>query len=48
MIGFDYPVNSNTGLRDCVGKDNIYAAENKDAIKDKILELISEEIGHLN
>ncbi|WP_261823942.1 TadE/TadG family type IV pilus assembly protein [Vibrio neonatus] len=48
VIGFDYPVNSNTGLRDCVGKDNIYTAEDKDAIKDKILELISEEIGHLN
>lgn len=47
VIGFDYSVSSFPQLSNCVGSDNIYEAEDKDAIKRKILELISEEIGHL-
>ncbi|MGR6831641.1 TadE/TadG family type IV pilus assembly protein [Aliivibrio wodanis] len=46
-IGFDYNANANQALKNCVGADNLYKAENADEIKDKILELISEEVGHL-
>ncbi|WP_122032107.1 TadE/TadG family type IV pilus assembly protein [Aliivibrio sp. EL58] len=46
-IGFDYNANANQALKNCVGEDNLYKAENADEIKDKILELISEEVGHL-
>nr|WP_244230790.1 pilus assembly protein TadG-related protein [Vibrio ouci] len=47
VIGFDYELNANVGLRNCVGKDNVYKAENKDDILNKILSLITEEVGHL-
>lgn len=47
MIGFGYDVKSNVGLTKCVGADNVFSANNRDAIKNKILELITEEIGHL-
>lgn len=46
-IGFDYNASANQALKNCVGADNLYKAENADEIKDKILELISEEVGHL-
>jgi len=48
VIGFDYDVNKNKPLSDCVGSDNVFKAENKNDILNKILELISEEIGHLS
>ncbi|KOO13113.1 TadG [Vibrio xuii] len=47
VIGFDYDLDANVGLRNCVGKDNVYKAENKDDILNKILSLITEEVGHL-
>lgn len=46
-VGFDYDVDSNPQMERCVGKNNVYKAENSADIKNKILELISEEIGHL-
>ncbi|RTZ15813.1 VWA domain-containing protein [Vibrio aquaticus] len=46
MIGFDYDVNDNP-LTQCVGKENVYDAKNPDELLDIILNLISEEIGHL-
>ncbi|MGF1901670.1 TadE/TadG family type IV pilus assembly protein [Aliivibrio sifiae] len=47
VIGFDYDPYSNQALRDCVGAENVYKAEDADDIQNTILELISEEIGHL-
>jgi tight adherence protein G len=47
VIGFDYDLENNDGLNACAGKDNVYLATNKDEILSKILQLISEEIGHL-
>ena len=47
VIGFDYNVSGNTALQDCAGVDNVFEAQNKNEILNKILELISEEIGHL-
>lgn len=47
VIGFDYDLDSNVGLKTCAGEDNVFKAENKTEILAKILELISEEIGHL-
>ena len=46
-IGFDYNVNANPQMNTCVGDSNVYEAKNTADIKNKILELISEEIGHL-
>tara|TARA_Y100001956_G_C4127358_1_gene191004 strand:- start:2833 stop:4083 length:1251 start_codon:yes stop_codon:yes gene_type:complete len=48
VVGFDYDVNKNRALQQCVGAENVYKAQNKDDILNKILELITEEIGHLN
>jgi tight adherence protein G len=51
VIGFGYQTGTNNGLRECTkenGKYNVYEANNREAIKRKILELISEEIGHLS
>lgn len=47
VVGFDYNVNNNTALRDCAGAENVFKAQNTDDILNKILELITEEIGHL-
>ncbi len=49
LIGFDYDVNDskNKYLRECIGNDNVYRAQNKDDILNTILELITEEIGRL-
>ncbi|PJC86089.1 TadG [Vibrio sp. HA2012] len=47
VIGFNYNVYSNKGLKYCAGEDNVYKAENFDEIRDQILQLIVEEIGHL-
>ncbi len=46
LIGFDYKVGRNP-LTQCVGEDNVYDAANPDELLDIILNLISEEIGHL-
>ncbi|TDE26247.1 VWA domain-containing protein [Vibrio owensii] len=47
MIGFDYDVSTNKSIAECVGVDNVYDAANPDELLDIILNLISEEIGHL-
>nr|VVV05873.1 hypothetical protein AW0309160_03356 [Aliivibrio wodanis] len=47
VVGFDYPLDQNIALKECVGVNNVYKAENKQDILDRILELITEEIGHL-
>lgn len=47
MIGFDYDVSTNKAIAECVGVDNVYDAANPDELLDIILNLISEEIGHL-
>ncbi|SHO56532.1 TadE/TadG family type IV pilus assembly protein [Vibrio quintilis] len=48
MIGFDYQQGkTNTALDACVGSDNIFYAQNKTEILNRILALVAEEIGHL-
>ncbi len=47
VIGFDYDLENNEALKNCAGSDNVYKAEDKNEILNRILELISEEIGHL-
>lgn len=47
VIGFDYEPKNNKALQNCVGAKNVYKAENRDEILNQILELITEEIGHL-
>lgn len=47
VIGFDYNVNDNDALLHCAGENNVYEAQNRDEILNNILELITEEIGHL-
>lgn len=47
LIGFDYDVRDNQALADCVGVENVYDAANPEELLDIILNLISEEIGHL-
>ncbi|MGF1698374.1 VWA domain-containing protein [Vibrio lamellibrachiae] len=47
VIGFDYDLDENENLKDCVGKENVYKAEDKDDILNQILSLITEEVGHL-
>lgn len=47
VIGFDYNLDQNTALRDCVGTSNIYKANDEEEILDRILELISDEFGYL-
>ncbi|MCG9724191.1 TadE/TadG family type IV pilus assembly protein [Vibrio brasiliensis] len=47
LIGFDYNVNKNP-LTECIGTENVYDAANPDELLDIILNLISEEIGHLS
>lgn len=46
-VGFDYNINAFPQMRNCVGQENVFSAENRNDIKNKILELITEEIGHL-
>lgn len=46
-VGFDYNMSDFPQLKNCVGKENVFFAQNRDDIKNKILELITEEIGHL-
>ncbi|OOF05222.1 hypothetical protein BZG80_06465 [Salinivibrio sp. MA440] len=47
MIAFGYEVSNDIGLTKCVKKNNVFKADNFVEIKNKILELITEEIGHL-
>lgn len=52
IIGFDYNPKANgkltKSLQKCAGEDNVLKAENKEDIKQKIMALISEEIGRLS
>ncbi|WP_217516249.1 TadE/TadG family type IV pilus assembly protein [Vibrio metschnikovii] len=50
LIGFAYKVDTNKSLSECVGgfnSGNVFQAYERNEIKNKILELITEEIGHL-
>ncbi|USH05071.1 pilus assembly protein TadG [Grimontia kaedaensis] len=47
VIGFDYDLETNPGLKICAGEDNIQSADSYQEIFDTVLELISEEVGHL-
>ncbi|CAG9001539.1 MAG: hypothetical protein CENE_03561 [Candidatus Celerinatantimonas neptuna] len=47
VIGFDYDTSQNPGLAECADSGNIFNAEDYNAIYSKILDLITEEIGHL-
>ncbi|MGF1762026.1 TadE/TadG family type IV pilus assembly protein [Aliivibrio kagoshimensis] len=47
IIGFDYNANADASLINCAGAENVFSADNKQEVLDKILELIAEEIGHL-
>lgn len=47
VVGFDYDPATNPSLTKCVGENNVYGANNPEDVLNKILELISEEIGHL-
>ncbi|MDW1765643.1 TadE/TadG family type IV pilus assembly protein [Vibrio sp. Vb2135] len=46
-VGFAYDINAFPEMKNCVGEENVFSAKNRDDIKNKILELITEEIGHL-
>ncbi|GAL12455.1 protein TadG [Vibrio astriarenae] len=47
VIGFTYNPSDHPALETCVGKDNVFKAENKEEILAQILSLIAEEIGRL-
>lgn len=46
-VGFAYNITAYPQMKNCVGEENVFSAKNRDDIKNKILELITEEIGHL-
>lgn len=46
-VGFDYDIDKNPQMKNCVGENNVFKAENRVEIKNRILELIAEEIGRL-
>ncbi|MCG3765498.1 pilus assembly protein [Vibrio cincinnatiensis] len=46
-VGFDYELEKYPEMGSCVGQENVFKAENQNDIINKILELITEEIGHL-
>ncbi|MEZ9526880.1 TadE/TadG family type IV pilus assembly protein [Enterovibrio norvegicus] len=47
VIGFGYDISANPGLQTCAGAENVQSANSYQEIYDNILELISEEVGHL-
>ena len=47
VIGIDYDVEKNENLKHCVGEDNVYSAKSMDAVYDRLVELISEEVGRI-
>ncbi len=51
VIDFGFHTNTSEGLKECTkenGKYNVFKANDREEIKRKILELISEEVGHLS
>nr|WP_276201983.1 Tad domain-containing protein [Salinivibrio socompensis] len=46
-VGFADSKDIQPQMESCAGEGNVFSAENPDQIKNKILELITEEIGHL-
>lgn len=46
-VGFDYDIRRYPQMKNCVGDNNVYEAQDRVALKNRILELITEEIGHL-
>lgn len=47
VIGFDYNIDDNPGLKTCAGEENVQSAKSYQDIYDTVLELISEEVGRL-
>ena len=48
VIGFDYDVDKNKNLENCVGKSNVFSAKNMNEVYNRLIELIKEEeIGRL-
>ncbi|MDD1781722.1 pilus assembly protein [Enterovibrio sp. ZSDZ35] len=47
VIGFDYNIDDNPGLKTCAGAENIQSASSYSDIYETVLELISEEVGRL-
>ncbi|MEZ9473056.1 hypothetical protein BCU36_009450 [Vibrio lentus] len=47
LIGFTYDINNNKALAQCVDESNVYDASTPEELLDIILNLISEEIGHI-
>lgn len=47
VIGFNYNMKEYPQISTCVGNDNVYSATDMDQVKQRILSLITEEIGHL-
>ena len=46
-IGFGYTISNYPQMKNCVGEQNVYDATDKDSIKNKILELVADEMGRL-
>ncbi len=47
VIGFGYDLEKNPGLKICAGEENVQSADSYQEIFDTVLQLISEEVGHL-
>lgn len=47
FIGFDFDPSMNPAMVRCVGKDNVFKAENTEQLFEQIMLLIREEVGHL-
>ncbi|MCL6271465.1 pilus assembly protein [Sansalvadorimonas sp. 2012CJ34-2] len=48
VIGFDYDVDQNKNLLNCAGRKNVYSAENMQDVYNRILQLISEDVGRIS
>ena len=46
-IGFGYTISNYPEMKNCVGEQNVFDATDKDSIKNKILELVADEMGRL-
>lgn len=47
VIGFDYDLERNQGLKTCVGEKNVHTARDYDDIYNTIVPIIAEAVGHL-
>ena len=47
VIGIDYDAEADPNLKNCAGEDNVFTATNMDDVYNKLIQLISEEVGRL-